>query len=160
MVGLMLSAACSSPPQQERQTPEAPPPAPAPSSTPTAAPGRAAICDKLVPAAAETIGVATTTSRPLDQAGLPLRCIYDPDSTKGPWFELVPGGRPESERDTMKSSGGKITDLPELGPGSFAAEWSMQNWVIGAKGDTLIKVTGAYDFPKLQAFWQKVAAEL
>ena len=129
----MLPAACNKQPQEKGQAPQPPAAAPVPAAKPepTAASGRAALCDKLKAAAAQTIGVATTTSRAMDQEGLPLRCIYDPDSEKGPWFEVQPGGKPQDARTGMKAGGSKITDLPELGPGAFTTKFSFMNWVVG-----------------------------
>jgi hypothetical protein len=122
--------------------------------------GRAALCEKLAPAAAEIMGIEITAINVMDDEGLPLRCIYNP-SDPGPWFEIsdTPGNL-EEQRAGIDKTGGKTHELPELGPGAFGAKRFGQHMVFANKDDRRIMVVGNHTFEQLQAMWLKVADEL
>jgi len=130
-----------------------------PETTSASAPakGRAALCEKLQSAVAETLGITVTSFEAKDDRDFPLRCIYNPEEAGGPWFEIQNGATLDETRKGMEAGGGKTNDLPSLGAGAFTANYSFLNWVVAAKGDTQISVAGNYEFSKLQALWSRVA---
>src|SRR5262245_59781767 len=136
--------------------------APDPETPSASAPakGRAALCEKLQSAVAETLGITVTSFEAKYERDFPLRCIYNPEDAGGPWFEIQHGATVDKVRQGMQAGGGKTNDLPGLGPGAFSANYSFLNWVVAAKGDTQISVAGNHEFSKLQALWAKIAEAL
>jgi len=127
---------------------------------------RSELCNKLHKSVAEVTGKALPQVTSLDVKGVPLRCMYEPvEGWQGVYFELADRDakklaewRANFAKDATKST--DLTDLPELGPGAFRANFGGNVSVYGLAKKGLLKVGGGFKADVEVQLWKRIASEL
>jgi len=138
-----------------------------PAASAPAAGLRSALCNKLQKSVAEVTAMAVTKVSSWDTKGQPLRCIYAPETgTQRFYFELPDGDAKklgEWHANFAKSSNKTmtaLTDLPELGPGAFRANFGGAILVHGLAKKQLL-IVGGTSKPDVEVqLWKRIASEL